>query len=158
MLMFSCSHRVICWDTRAPSITFEQVSLRYREGLPYALKEVSFRVEGGEKLGVAGRTGAGKSSLVRVLFRLAEVSSGRILLDDVDVLEYSLHELRTNLAAIPQDPFLFSGSVRENLSPDTERYCSIVRSLFVHYIAVWVDLLRGSTGTLWKLRTSKRQS
>ena len=119
--MCVCSRRVICWAARAPSIAFEQVTLCYREGQPQALRGVSFRVEGGEKLGVVGRTGAGKSSLVRVLFRLADVSDGRILLDDVNILEYSLHQLRSNLAAIPQDPFLFSGSVRENLSPDTER-------------------------------------
>ena len=116
-----CRHLAIGLGACAPSITFERVTLSYREGLPQALKEVSFRVEGGEKLGVVGRTGAGKSSLVRVLFRLAEISNGRILIDDVDISEYSLHQLRTSLAAIPQDPFLFSGSVRENLSPDTER-------------------------------------
>ncbi|KAI6652076.1 hypothetical protein LOD99_4621 [Oopsacas minuta] len=114
--------RVIYWTARAPSVTFDNVTLEYREGLPRALKGVTFHLDAGEKLGVAGRTGAGKSSLIRVLFRLVEICGGRILLDNVDIMEYSLQDLRTNLAAIPQDPFLFSGTVRENLSPDTKRF------------------------------------
>ena len=113
--------RSIFYQVHAPSITFLNVSLRYRGGLPCALNEVSFKVFGGEKLGIVGRTGAGKSSLVRVLFRLVNLSGGKILLDGVDILEYSLEQLRNSLAAIPQDPFLFNGTVRENLSPDTTR-------------------------------------
>eukprot|EP00800_Vazella_pourtalesii_P015059 TRINITY_DN3992_c0_g1_i1.p1 TRINITY_DN3992_c0_g1~~TRINITY_DN3992_c0_g1_i1.p1 ORF type:complete len:259 (-),score=41.63 TRINITY_DN3992_c0_g1_i1:72-848(-) len=113
--------RTIYWGYQSPSITFDNVSLVYRQGLQPALKRVSFRVGSGEKLGVAGRTGAGKSSLVRALFRLFDIYEGKIFLDGANIFEYSLHDLRMNLAAIPQEPFLFSGTVRENLFPEVER-------------------------------------
>uniref|UniRef100_A0A452TJ18 ATP-binding cassette sub-family C member 10 n=1 Tax=Ursus maritimus TaxID=29073 RepID=A0A452TJ18_URSMA len=104
------------WLTQG-SVEFQDVVLVYRPGLPNALDGVTFRVQPGEKLGIVGRTGSGKSSLLLVLFRLLEPSSGRVLLDGVDTSQLELAELRSQLAVIPQEPFLFSGTVRENLDP-----------------------------------------
>ncbi|NWW63280.1 MRP7 protein, partial [Ifrita kowaldi] len=98
-------------------VEFQQVVLAYRAGLPNALDGVSFTVFPGEKLGIVGRTGSGKSTLFLALFRMVELKSGRILLDGVDSQLVGLEELRSRLAIIPQDPFLFSGSIRENLDP-----------------------------------------
>ncbi|XP_058410288.1 ATP-binding cassette sub-family C member 10 isoform X4 [Diceros bicornis minor] len=106
----------IGWLTQG-SVEFQDVVLVYRPGLPNALDGVTFRVQPGEKLGIVGRTGSGKSSLLLVLFRLLEPSSGRVLLDGVDTSQLELAELRSQLAIIPQEPFLFSGTVRENLDP-----------------------------------------
>uniref|UniRef100_A0A8C2MSJ9 ATP-binding cassette sub-family C member 10 n=1 Tax=Cricetulus griseus TaxID=10029 RepID=A0A8C2MSJ9_CRIGR len=106
----------IRWLTQG-SVEFQDVVLVYRPGLPNALDRVTFRVKPGEKLGIVGRTGSGKSSLFLVLFRLLEPSAGRVLLDGVDTSQLELAELRSQLAVIPQEPFLFSGTVRENLDP-----------------------------------------
>ncbi|XP_057699514.1 ATP-binding cassette sub-family C member 10 isoform X2 [Corythoichthys intestinalis] len=98
-------------------VEFRHVVLAYREGLPNALDGVSFIVRAGEKVGIVGRTGSGKSSLFAALFRMVEVNGGEILLDGLDVSSVGLTQLRSRLAIIPQDPFLFSGTVRENLDP-----------------------------------------
>ncbi|XP_074435934.1 ATP-binding cassette sub-family C member 10 isoform X4 [Larus michahellis] len=102
-------------------VEFQQVVLAYRAGLPNALDGVSFTVYPGEKVGIVGRTGSGKSTLFLALFRMLEPKSGRILLDGVDSQLVGLEELRSRLAIIPQDPFLFSGSIRENLDPQGKR-------------------------------------
>uniref|UniRef100_A0A8D0KTB9 ABC transporter domain-containing protein n=1 Tax=Strix occidentalis caurina TaxID=311401 RepID=A0A8D0KTB9_STROC len=102
-------------------VEFQQVVLAYRAGLPNALDGVSFTVYPGEKVGIVGRTGSGKSTLFLALFRMLELKSGRILLDGVDSQMVGLEELRSRLAIIPQDPFLFSGSIRENLDPQGKR-------------------------------------
>ncbi|NXV50160.1 MRP7 protein, partial [Uria aalge] len=102
-------------------VEFQQVVLAYRAGLPNALDGVSFTVYPGEKVGIVGRTGSGKSTLFLALFRMLELKSGRILLDGVDSQLVGLEELRSRLAIIPQDPFLFSGSIRENLDPQGKR-------------------------------------
>ncbi|NWS22729.1 MRP7 protein, partial [Pachyramphus minor] len=102
-------------------LEFQEVVLAYRAGLPNALDGVSFTVYPGEKLGIVGRTGSGKSTLFLALFRMVELKSGRILLDGVDSQLVGLEELRSRLAIIPQDPFLFSGSIRENLDPQGKR-------------------------------------
>ncbi|KAK2508352.1 hypothetical protein MC885_011599 [Smutsia gigantea] len=106
----------IGWLSRG-RVEFQDVVLVYRPGLPNALDGVTFCVQPGEKVGIVGRTGSGKSSLLLVLFRLLEPSSGRVLLDGVDTSQLELAELRSQLAIIPQEPFLFSGTVRENLDP-----------------------------------------
>ncbi|NXW02689.1 MRP7 protein, partial [Fregetta grallaria] len=98
-------------------VEFQQVVLAYRAGLPNALDGVNFTVYPGEKVGIVGRTGSGKSTLFLALFRMLELKSGRILLDGVDSQLVGVEELRSRLAIIPQDPFLFSGSIRENLDP-----------------------------------------
>ncbi|XP_053917428.1 ATP-binding cassette sub-family C member 10 isoform X2 [Cuculus canorus] len=102
-------------------VEFQQVVLAYRAGLPNALDGVNFTVYPGEKVGIVGRTGSGKSTLFLALFRMLELKSGRILLDGVDSKLVGLEELRSRLAIIPQDPFLFSGSIRENLDPQGKR-------------------------------------
>ncbi|NXT74733.1 MRP7 protein, partial [Zapornia atra] len=102
-------------------VEFQQVVLAYRAGLPNALDGVNFTVYPGEKVGIVGRTGSGKSTLFLALFRMLELKSGRILLDGVDSQLVGLEELRSRLAIIPQDPFLFSGSIRENLDPQGKR-------------------------------------
>lgn len=91
--------------------------MRYREGLDLVLKGIDFAVKSREKVGIVGRTGAGKSSLTLALFRLIEAADGEIIIDDVNISEIGLHSLRTRLTIIPQDPVLFSGSLRMNIDP-----------------------------------------
>ncbi|XP_075719658.1 ATP-binding cassette sub-family C member 10 [Rhinoderma darwinii] len=98
-------------------IEFRDAVLCYRPGLPNALDRVSFTISAGEKIGIVGRTGSGKSSLFLALFRMMELNSGSILIDGVSTRELNLDALRSRLAIIPQDAFLLSGSVRENLDP-----------------------------------------
>ncbi|KAG5868321.1 hypothetical protein JTB14_015233 [Gonioctena quinquepunctata] len=98
-------------------IVFENVVLKYREHLLPSIKDVSFETRPCEKIGVVGRTGAGKSSIVSALFRLVEVSSGSISIDSVNIKGISIPALRSRMFCIPQEPFLFSGSIRENLDP-----------------------------------------
>uniref|UniRef100_A0AAR2KFC1 ATP-binding cassette, sub-family C (CFTR/MRP), member 10 n=1 Tax=Pygocentrus nattereri TaxID=42514 RepID=A0AAR2KFC1_PYGNA len=97
--------------------TFDGAVLAYRPGLPNALDGVSFVVMPGERVGIVGRTGSGKSTLFLTLFRMVELNQGQILLDGEDISRVGLSQLRSKLAIIPQDPFLFSSSVRENLDP-----------------------------------------
>uniref|UniRef100_A0A093XXB2 Oligomycin resistance ATP-dependent permease YOR1 n=1 Tax=Talaromyces marneffei PM1 TaxID=1077442 RepID=A0A093XXB2_TALMA len=98
-------------------IQFENVGMRYRPGLPLALSNFNLNITGGERIGIVGRTGAGKSSILSTLFRMVELSSGKISIDGVDISTIGLHELRSKLAIIPQDPTLFKGTVRSNLDP-----------------------------------------
>ncbi|EPQ29164.1 uncharacterized protein PFL1_03451 [Pseudozyma flocculosa PF-1] len=99
------------------SIAFNNVWLSYRPGLPSVLKGISFKVGDGEKVGIVGRTGAGKSSLLTALLRLVELSEGSIVIDGVDVSQIGLQDLRRRLAILPQEPLLFSGTLRSNLDP-----------------------------------------
>ncbi|KAJ2608243.1 hypothetical protein H4S08_004522 [Coemansia sp. RSA 1365] len=98
-------------------VEFKNYSTRYREGLDLALKDLSFSVLPRQKVGIVGRTGAGKSSLALGLFRIIEAASGQILLDGEDISKYGLFDVRSKLSIIPQDPVLFAGTVRENLDP-----------------------------------------
>ncbi|RAL50240.1 hypothetical protein DM860_007914 [Cuscuta australis] len=104
----------------AGSIRFENVVLRYRPELPPVLHGISFTIRPSDKVGVVGRTGAGKSSMFNALFRLVELERGRIIIDDCDVSKLGLMDLRKVLGIIPQSPVLFSGSVRFNLDPFNE--------------------------------------
>ncbi|KAJ4344427.1 ATP-binding cassette transporter yor1 [Didymosphaeria variabile] len=101
-------------------IVFHNVEMRYREGLPLVLKGLDMHVAAGERIGVVGRTGAGKSSIMSTLFRLTELSGGSITIDGVDISTIGLHDLRSKLAIIPQDPTLFKGTIRSNLDPFNE--------------------------------------
>ncbi|KAM9315294.1 ATP-binding cassette sub-family C member 10 isoform 2-T2 [Pholidichthys leucotaenia] len=98
-------------------LEFRNVVLTYRDGLPNALDGVSLVVRPGEKVGIVGRTGSGKSTMFLALFRMVELKQGQILLDQLDISTVGLAQLRSRLAIIPQDPFLFSGTIRENLDP-----------------------------------------
>nr|XP_036222275.1 multidrug resistance-associated protein 1 isoform X5 [Bactrocera oleae] len=98
-------------------VVFENFKVRYREGLDLVLRGITFTIRGGEKVGIVGRTGAGKSSLTLSLFRIIESAAGRIFIDGVDIATLGLHMLRSRLTIIPQDPVLFSGTLRINLDP-----------------------------------------
>ncbi|CED82131.1 multidrug resistance-associated abc transporter [Phaffia rhodozyma] len=98
-------------------VEFKNVRMRYREGLPEILKGVSFKTRPGEKVGIVGRTGAGKSSIVQALFRIVELSGGSIEVDGRDISEIGLDALRQGLAVVPQDALLYAGTVRQNLDP-----------------------------------------
>ncbi|XP_046373552.2 ATP-binding cassette sub-family C member 4-like isoform X2 [Haliotis rufescens] len=98
------------------TISFSDTSLRYEDNLPYALKHINFHIKSKEKIGIVGRTGAGKSSLLAALLRLAE-PEGKMWIDGMDVNIIGLTELRGKISVIPQDPVLFTGSLRRNLDP-----------------------------------------
>ena len=100
-------------------IVFDNASFRYSADTPVALKSLTFVVQPGEKVGIIGRTGAGKSSLIQMLFRMAE-HTGNISIDGVNIRDVGLRDLRKSISIIPQDPVLFSGSLRYNLDPFEE--------------------------------------
>ena len=105
------------WPTKG-EVELSHASMRYRDG-PLVLKDLSFTVNPGEKIGVCGRTGSGKSSLMIALFRISELEAddGKILIDGINVREIGTTALRLNLSIIPQDPVVFSNTVRYNLDP-----------------------------------------
>jgi len=102
---------------RTGLIEFKKYSMRYRPGLPLVLKSLSLTIDAGEKVGIVGRTGSGKSSMLTALFRLVEGAEGQIVIDGADIAGVPLKKLRSVLSIIPQDPVLFSGSLRYNLDP-----------------------------------------
>ncbi|KAI8806674.1 P-loop containing nucleoside triphosphate hydrolase protein [Cladochytrium replicatum] len=101
-------------------VEFKDVKMAYAEHMPLVLKDVSFVVKPREKIGIVGRTGSGKSSLMQSLFRMFEISDGKIIIDGIETSTIGLRDLRSRLAIIPQDPVVFSGSFRTNLDPFTE--------------------------------------
>ncbi|KAF4160818.1 hypothetical protein CNMCM6936_003773 [Aspergillus lentulus] len=101
-------------------ITFENVTMRYCPGLPLVLNRLNLAITGGERIGIIGRTGAGKSSIVSALFRLVKLAEGSITIDGVDISQIGLHELRARVSIIPQDPTFVRGTVRSNLDPFNE--------------------------------------
>lgn len=103
------------------AIEFKDVEMSYREGLPLVLKGISFDIRPGEKVGIVGRTGAGKSSLLQALFRMVELQSGKVEIDGVDIRTLELETLRSRLALVPQDSVLFLGTLRDNLDPQRLR-------------------------------------
>nr|CAB3219629.1 multidrug resistance-associated protein 1-like [Phallusia mammillata] len=98
-------------------IHFDDYSTRYREDLDLVVKNIDVNIGGGEKVGLVGRTGAGKSSMTLALFRIIESASGRIVIDGRNIADMGLGDLRSKLSIIPQDPVLFSGTMRMNLDP-----------------------------------------
>ncbi|KDE07748.1 hypothetical protein MVLG_02020 [Microbotryum lychnidis-dioicae p1A1 Lamole] len=99
------------------SLKYDHVAARYRENLDLVLRDVSFEIKGGEKVGVCGRTGSGKSTLTMVLYRVIEAEQGVVSIDGVDVSKIGLHCLRSRMSIIPQDSQCFEGNLRENLDP-----------------------------------------
>ena len=97
------------------NITFDNYSTRYRSGLDLVLNNLTCDVHGGEKIGIVGRTGAGKSSITLALFRIIEAAGGSISIDGINIAHLGLTRLRSALTIIPQDPVLFSGTLRFNI-------------------------------------------
>jgi ABC-type multidrug transport system fused ATPase/permease subunit len=91
--------------------------IRYAPQSPLVLRGITCTFEGGRRIGVVGRTGSGKTTLIGALFRLVEPAAGRIVIDGVDACSIGLHDLRSRLGIIPQEPTLFRGTVRYNLDP-----------------------------------------
>ncbi|WEW55998.1 Transporter of the ATP-binding cassette (ABC) [Emydomyces testavorans] len=104
------------WPSKG-AVKFVEYSTRYRSDLDLVLKRVSFSIQPDERVGIVGRTGAGKSSLALALFRGLEAESGKILIDDVDIGLIGLQDLREGITIVPQDPTLFTGTIRSNLDP-----------------------------------------
>jgi ATP-binding cassette subfamily C (CFTR/MRP) protein 1 len=137
----------INWPSGA--IEFKNYSTRYREGLDLVLKGLSFSIKAKEKVGIVGRTGAGKSSLTLALFRLIEPSNGTIVLDGIDVKILGLHDLRSRITIIPQDPVLFSGTIRDNLDPSEEHDdAALWRALESSSLKEYVEKLDGKLGSV----------
>lgn len=107
------------------------------------LKEISFCVKPSQKVGIVGRTGAGKSSLITALFRLTELSNGQIAIDGVPVSSLGLHTLRSKISIIPQDPVLFTGTLRYNLDPFDEfqddQLWSVLDEVDLHHAVQTLD-------------------
>ncbi|XP_070269018.1 multidrug resistance-associated protein 1 isoform X1 [Myotis yumanensis] len=127
-------------------VEFRDYSLRYREDLDLVLKHINITIEGGEKVGIVGRTGAGKSSLTLGLFRIKESSEGEIIIDNVNIAKIGLHDLRFKITIIPQDPILFSGSLRMNLDPfsqysDEEVWTSLELAHLKNFVSALPDKL-----------------
>lgn len=125
-------------------IQFTNVSMRYRPSLPLVLKDLNFGVYPGEKVGICGRTGAGKSSIMTGLYRLNELEAGSITIDGRDISQMGLRDLRSKLLIIPQDPVLFQGTIRKNLDPfhnysdevlwDSLRRSGLIDELLMHRV------------------------
>jgi ATP-binding cassette subfamily C (CFTR/MRP) protein 1 len=111
-------------------IVFEQIQMRYRANLPLVLRGLSLHIRSGERIGIVGRTGAGKSSIISALLRICPLAGGSIRIDGVDTSAIPLHDVRSRITVIPQDPNLFRGTIRSNLDPfdeftDTELWAVI---------------------------------
>ena len=121
-------------------IEFKDVYLSYRPSLPPVLSGISVAIEPRQKVAIVGRTGAGKSTILLALFRVIELSSGQILIDGVDISKIGLKDLRSRLAIVPQEPVLFSGTLRFNLDPrgahtDAEIWLALERTYMREHVA-----------------------
>ena len=105
------------FEIKEGEIVFSDVFMRYRPELDYSLQGLSFSIKPGTKLGIVGRTGAGKSTLMQVLFRLTELDQGKIYIDGQDITAHCLTDVRRQISVIQQNPFIFAASVRSNLDP-----------------------------------------
>ncbi|KAH8702386.1 putative ABC metal ion transporter [Talaromyces proteolyticus] len=133
------SRPTIGWPANG-GVSFQNYSTRYRPELDLVLKNINLDIKPHEKIGVVGRTGAGKSSLTLALFRIIEASNGGINIDGLDVSSIGLLDLRGRLAIIPQDPAMFEGSVRDNLDPrhvhdDTELWSVLGHARLKEHVA-----------------------
>ncbi|RHY76145.1 hypothetical protein DYB30_013503, partial [Aphanomyces astaci] len=129
------------------SVRFDRVSFRYKPNDPLVLKDISFDVKSGEKVGIVGRTGAGKSSLTMALFRINELASGTMKIGGVDASSMGVKTLRESMAIIPQNPILFKGTLRTYLDPldqytDAELWVVLARVQLTGRIAAETDKLQ----------------
>ena len=131
------------------SIKFENTAMRYRKGLPLVLKNLNREIKPQQKVGVVGRTGAGKSSLLLVLLRLVEPERNvggrraRLIVDGMNILEMGLDHLRSRISIIPQDPVLFTGDVRFNLDPfNNHDDAAIWHALHRAHLATYIRTLK----------------
>jgi ABC-type multidrug transport system fused ATPase/permease subunit len=115
----SSDHRPLSNWPHKGRIIFDNVSLRHTTDAksPPVLRNISITIESREKIGIVGRTGAGKSSLIRALFRMGYFVDGHIKIDDVNIASVDLNDLRRHISIICQDPVLFTGTIRNNLDP-----------------------------------------
>lgn len=104
-----------CWPLG--SIEFRDFKVQYKKDSNFKLDNLNFSIHRGEKIGICGRTGAGKSTLIISLFRIIEAAQGKIYIDGVDISKIGLEVLRSSLTIIPQEPVLFTGALRMNLDP-----------------------------------------
>ncbi|ORY16179.1 multidrug resistance-associated protein 1 [Clohesyomyces aquaticus] len=137
--IISKNRPAISWPSQG-AVSFNNYSTRYRPGLDLVLKNINLRIRAREKIGVVGRTGAGKSSLTMALFRIIEPTEGFVSIDDLNTSTIGLLDLRRRLAIIPQDAALFEGTVRDNLDPghvhdDTELWSVLEHARLKDHIA-----------------------
>ncbi|OTF79721.1 hypothetical protein BLA29_006530, partial [Euroglyphus maynei] len=131
------------------TIQFDNVSMRYRNHLQLALKNVSFEINAGEHVAIIGRTGSGKSSIFQTLFRLVDIETGSITIDGVDLKLINRKILRSRIHIIPQDAFMFNGTIRDNLDPQHKyRDDEIWTALFDCKINILIDTFGGLDGEL----------
>ncbi|XP_021906440.1 ABC transporter C family member 13-like isoform X2 [Carica papaya] len=114
--IYGCQSLDPNWPVQG-QVEFQNVTMRYMPSLPPALRNIAFTIEGGTQVGIIGRTGAGKSSILNALFRLNPICNGKILVDGLNITDVPVRDLRARLAVVPQSPFLFEGSLRDNLDP-----------------------------------------
>lgn len=133
----------VSWPSEG-AVEFKDYSTRYRPELDLVLKELSFKINPREKIGICGRTGSGKSSLLLSLFRIIEPSSGTISIDGVDITKIGLHDLRSAISIVPQSPDLFEGTIRENVDPVGEHQdAEIWTALDQAYLKQFIESLSG---------------
>eukprot|EP00644_Phytophthora_capsici_P007504 jgi/Phyca11/7713/fgenesh1_pm.PHYCAscaffold_21_\ len=145
------------------AIKFDHLCLKYRPELPLVLRGVTMEIAAGEKIGICGRTGAGKSSLMVALFRICEFDSGTVWIDGLDIQKVKLNDLRRSLAIIPQDPVLFSGTLRANMDPfgtysDAEMWVVLQQVHLADAVAKWgsgLDFIVSEAGS--NLSVGQRQ-
>jgi ABC-type multidrug transport system fused ATPase/permease subunit len=120
----------------------ELISLhvQYGPSLPMVLKGITCTFPGGKKIGVVGRTGSGKSTLIQALFRVIEPSGGQILIDGLDISKIGLQDLRSRLGIIPQDPTLFQGTVRTNLDPLEQHSDQEIWEVRIKTLSYWIRI------------------
>ncbi|XWS46668.1 hypothetical protein CRYUN_Cryun14cG0087500 [Craigia yunnanensis] len=128
------------------NVELKDLQVRYRPSTPLVLKGITLSINGGEKIGVVGRTGSGKSTLIQVFFRLVEPTGGKIIIDGIDICMLGLHDLRSCFGIIPQEPVLFEGTVRSNIDPigqfsDEEIWKSLERCQLKDVVASKPDKL-----------------
>nr|QEY08337.1 ATP-binding cassette sub-family C member 4b [Crocus sativus] len=133
------------WPSQG-DINITDLQVRYRPNTPLVLKGITVSIRGGEKIGVVGRTGSGKSTLIQALFRIVEPCGGQIVFDGVNICTLGLHDLRSHLGIIPQEPVLFEGTIRSNVDPiglysDDEIWQSLERCQLKDVVATKAEKL-----------------